>query len=513
MKDWKMYTEIQKLKSLGYKKTKAARKLEINFRTINKYWDMTLEQYSAQCEEAKLRVKKADDYRDDLLNWIMVNPDINTAQLFDWLEEMYGDDITFTERTLRTYVCELRRANNIPKTLGFRQYEAVEDLPMGYQSQVDMGQIWVKDTDGKRMCLYCFAMVLSRSRYKFVYWITRPFTTATFIDAHEKAFAFFGGRTDEIVYDQDKVLAVSENSGDIIYTEAFQNYISIMKFKMYLCRGADPESKGRVEAVVKYAKYNFADHRTFTNIDNFNAECLSWLERRGNGKEHNTTKKIPAEVFTLEKDYLQPVPLFRKISLEESVAYIVRKDNTVLYKSNRYRVPKGTYRPGLKVKLSIDESSMCISDTVTGEIYARHTISVERGKLITLPHSDRELNKKLKEVHEQTLSYFNNKEQSSSFLNEIKQLKPRYFKDQLNVITKSCEEAESNEIINNALTYCIKYKLYSASEFNSAIDYYTELSRQVKRETPRPLPQLPSKYKMANPKVRDISEYRKAMEG
>ena len=62
----------------------------------------------------------------------------------------------------------------------------------------------------------------------------------------------------EIVYDQDKILAVSENSGDIIYTEIFQSFSNEMKFSIYLCRKSDPESKGKIEAVVKYAKNNFA---------------------------------------------------------------------------------------------------------------------------------------------------------------------------------------------------------------------------------------------------------------
>ena len=68
---------------------------------------------------------------------------------------------------------------------------------------------------GRHKKVYCFAMVLSHSRYKYVLWQERPFTTDTFIRAHIKAFAFLGGRPKEIVYDQDKILAVSENHGEI----------------------------------------------------------------------------------------------------------------------------------------------------------------------------------------------------------------------------------------------------------------------------------------------------------
>ncbi len=52
-------------------------------------------------------------------------------------------------------------------------------------------------------------------------------------------------------------MVVSENGGDIIYTETFENYKNYAGFCIHLCRGRDPESKGKIEAVVKYIKNNF----------------------------------------------------------------------------------------------------------------------------------------------------------------------------------------------------------------------------------------------------------------
>ncbi|TDT45770.1 DDE-type integrase/transposase/recombinase [Fonticella tunisiensis] len=206
-------------------------------------------------------------------------------------------------------------------------------------------------------------MVLSHSRYKLAYWQDKPFTATDFIYAHNKAFEYFGGMTTEIVYDQDRLLAVDENFGDIVFTEEFQKYIDLMKFKVYLCRGFDPQSKGKVEAVVKYIKYNFAVHRTFSDIASFNSECLAWLDRTGNSKVHGTTKKIPKEVFALEKKHLLSIPhTFDNKSSNISLTYIVRKDNTVLYKQNRYQVPKGTYCPGKKVELTIVDNIIHIKD-------------------------------------------------------------------------------------------------------------------------------------------------------
>ncbi|WP_244275443.1 hypothetical protein [Oceanobacillus kimchii] len=77
-------------------------------------------------------------------------------------------------------------------------------------------------------------------------WIDRPLRTGELIRMQEKAFCYFGGMTEEIVYGQDRLLAVSENTGDL---KSFTKYHKTRKFKIYLCRKSDPESKGRIEQV------------------------------------------------------------------------------------------------------------------------------------------------------------------------------------------------------------------------------------------------------------------------
>jgi len=74
------------------------------------------------------------------------------------------------------------------------------------------------DVDGQRKKVYFFAMVLSRSRFKFVFFSEHPFISETAIAEHEEAFMFFDGYPHELVYDQDKVLLVNENKGDLILT-------------------------------------------------------------------------------------------------------------------------------------------------------------------------------------------------------------------------------------------------------------------------------------------------------
>lgn len=515
MKDWMTYEKIQELKRNHLNKSQVSRRLQIDYKTVSKYWDMPPDEYAVCANRAQRRRRKADDYKDFVLACLQKFPDMSAAQIYDWIKERSGmNKLPFRQRSFRNYVNALRKEYNIQKPETARQYEAADDPPMGEQAQVDMGEISLETPSGRKKKVYGFAMVLSNSRYKYVLWQTRPWTTADFVQAHIKAFAFFGGRPKQIVYDQDKVLAVSENHGDIIYTEGFQSYLDVMGFEIFLCHGSDPESKGRVEAVIKYAKYGFAKHRILDDIDTFNRDCISWLERTGNAEEHGTTKKIPAEVFAIEKEYLTPVSeySFAKPS-DSSITYQVRKDNVVLYKSNRYRVPKGTYRKGLRVYMIVDGDTVSAVDVETGVLYAKHTISTGKGELVgESSRSCRDKSKTILELEDSVKELLGDCDGSTDpFLTRIHYEKRRYYRDQLGVIKNLFDEWEP-ELIQKALIYCTEQELYSAGELSSATAYMALLEHEKENTPGDRVVRLPAKYRGGSPQIRDLSIYEEAME-
>ena len=174
----------------------------------------------------------------------------------DWLLERFPD-LDVGDSTTRLYVNKIREEYYIPKPKKIRHYESVEEQPMGKQMQVDWGETKQKTEEKKEVKLYCICFVLSHSRYKYIEWQDRPFTTRDTIRSHENAFEYYGGMPEEIVYDQDHLITVSENAGDIILTGEFQSYKEQRGFRMYLCRKSDPESKGNIENVVKYVEIQF----------------------------------------------------------------------------------------------------------------------------------------------------------------------------------------------------------------------------------------------------------------
>ena len=355
---WEMYMEIHQLLKQGFSKTKVAKKLGISRTTVYRYLKRNPETMSKWIKTTKRRRRKLDVYKNEILGWLRKNPDMTAAQVLDWLQEKY-EHLEVAESTVRLYVRELRKKYDIPKETVTRDYEAVPEAPLGAQIQVDFGETKQHTPDNKTVKLYCISFVLSHSRYKYMEWLDRPFTTRDVIQAHENAFRYYGGIADELVYDQDSLILVSENGGELILTKEFQAYREERNLIVRMCRKADPESKGKIESVIKYVKNNFAKHRVYHGLDVWNESAWKWLKRTGNYKHHHTTKKRPVEVFALEKQHLRQVssPIANYLDCDanhdSSITRSVRKDNTIWYQSNRYSVPLETYNKVKQGKTSI----------------------------------------------------------------------------------------------------------------------------------------------------------------
>jgi transposase len=231
-----MYTDIQQRRDLGFGKSQVAQQLGLNYRTVSRYWDMSAEEFECSILIRK-RKQCLELYEGIIFDWLKQQPGLTGAEVWDRLKEHY--DVQVSERSVRRLVGSLRKKHNIPKSAPEpRQYSAVEELPMGKQMQVDLGVAFVEDIQSRTYRkVFVVAGVLSHSRYKWGGWYTSPLTSAQFVTALEDCFDFFGGITEEIVFDQDRLLAVDENFGDIIYTKEFEAFRQRMGFKVYLCLG------------------------------------------------------------------------------------------------------------------------------------------------------------------------------------------------------------------------------------------------------------------------------------
>ena len=468
-----MWYKVQELFSKGLNKTQISFEVGIHRKTVRKYLGMSEEEFYKWIEQPKNQPKKLNDYYEYVRKLLEAQPYLSAAQVEDRLKENFKELPVVNSKTVYNFVQSIRSTHGIKKQNSNqpRQYQKLPETEYGHQAQVDFGQFSMQKKTGGWIKVFFFVMILCRSRQKFVYFQTNPFTTLTTIEAHNQAFEFFKGQTRMIIYDQDRVLITDENLGDILLTQEFHTYCSQMNFKPVFCRKSDPESKGKVENVVKYVKNNFLKDRQYQNTTVLNQSALEWLNRTANAKVHAGIKKVPMEEWMIEQSYLLPLKASPKIGTENLSEYKVRKDNTINYKSNFYTLPLGTYQgPDTWVLLKALPEEIQLF-TLDEALLAVHPICYEHGMLIRNASHSRESSKSILELKHEVLRMIPDQELGQLFIDRLSSEKPRYLRDNLLVMKKKIPGIEK-DFVKEATRFCLENNLWNGARFIEVAQHY-----------------------------------------
>jgi hypothetical protein len=507
------YHEVHQLSREGFSISYISKHLSMNWRTVKRLIsiedDRVYEKYLSQCYNKNMLLEPYEVFVKSKLEQYL---DTSSAQMHDWLKEHHPDFPEVSPKTVFNFIAWVRQKYRLPKVAHSRDYEMVEETPYGMQAQVDFGQYSMRNNQGQRVKVYFFTMVLSRSRYKYVYFSAQPFTSHTAIDAHERALSFFNGVADTLVYDQDRVFMVDENKGDLVLTAAFKNYSRDSGFKLHFCRKSDPQSKGKIENVVKYVKQNFLYNRALCSIDILNAEALSWLERTANKLPHGFTRKSPVSEWEIEKPFLQPLKNIVIPQKVELVSYTVRIDNSFSYRGNFYSLPTGIYKGrGTKVLLEKQGECLVIYDLQQQEL-CRHTISLSRGEKIINNNHKRSKGIALTELEDQFYALVTDKQKAVQLVAAIRKDKPRYIRDQLLLLLHFARSVPP-AIMDQTLTFCCAQNINGAADFKAIIAHYKQLAEDshtehtVAKYAMNPLNQQQPQQALIQPATSSITDY------
>ena len=83
-----IYEKIQELKRNKLNKSQVSRRLGIDYKTVLKYWDMKPDGFAKARDQAKERAKKADKYRNIVLESLRKYPVMTAAQIYDRIKEV-----------------------------------------------------------------------------------------------------------------------------------------------------------------------------------------------------------------------------------------------------------------------------------------------------------------------------------------------------------------------------------------------------------------------------------------
>lgn len=505
-----MYQKIMRLKQQGYTKFGIAEELRIDRKTVRKYWNMSEEDFR-KCRYSQLfRRKRFASLRSKILEIYRLNDfeKLPMSSVFDYLEELQGT-LPGTEKTLRNYIHYLHETNQLELQSKQRFYQQVEEQPYGKQLQVDFGEYRTKS----RLRLYMFAAVLSASRYKYVVFQDHPFTTADVIAHLLDCFDYLGGMPAELVIDQDSVLVVSENHGEIIYTKEFGVFIEEMGLGMYVCRKADPESKGKVENVIKFVKYNFLASRDFEDLEEANERVRKWLKRRANGKISQATKRIPSQAYEAEREHLRSIrnSIFRIDRLQGREERLADEKSMISVGGSQYSVPT-KYRNKL-VEIYKTEKKLFIFDIRSREQIYCHSVSLISGKKVITREHFRQNERSVGELKEEVLQRFSFPEWKS-FAEETFKAFPRYVRDQCVLALKQFDKRTELELLERAVEFCLTNQTYSMKDLADTYRFYEGLKdAEIEAVRIEGLELEPSAPRSISVRERDLEEYRAILKG
>jgi transposase len=428
MKEWQMIHEIKSLYSegKGLSQRQIALKLGISRNSVKKYLSQSVEELVVGKAEASERMKKLDKYQEYILHMLHHYPKLSAVKIMRKLKEK-EPEIGVSSRSVRRYVEGLKAISPCKQK---RYYQPVLDMVPGVQCQVDPGELGGIRIGGVETRVYFVVFVLSYSRMMYVGLSKKPINTECFIQMHHRAFSYFGGVVEECVYDQTKMVVLEEHYRELTLNEPFYRYATQAGFSIRACEGYDPESKGKVEAGVKFVKYNGLYGEDFASWSELESYVADWLEGCANSRCHGTTGLVPKHVY-VQQEQQKMRPYQVALGLHQQESQCTRKADKVgliSWKSSKYSVPLAYQQSTLGVEEQ--ENKLMLYDLVSGELIACHERSLEKGRLVQKSHHYRNLEEQTASLEQKVVEQLG-PEQGRVLCQLIKKTAPKIYKDQL----------------------------------------------------------------------------------
>jgi len=295
--------KIQILHQQGVSQRRIARELGISRNTVRRYLAKGLD--NPEYAKRKKRCSKLDPFKSFLHSRIAQAKPVHLSGvvLFREIQELgYTGGLSL----VRQYLYEYRGKQKPAPIIRF-------ETPPGKQMQVDWGQM-----RGGKQPIHAFIAVLGFSRAMFVMF-TDNMRYETLEHCHRYCFDYFQGVVEEVWYDNMKTVVVERDAygeGQHRLHQPFYQFAKSMGFIPKLCRNYRPQTKGKVERMVRYVRDNFyrplqtklAAQGEVIDIGTANSEVTLWLDTVAHQRIHDTTKQKPAERLVQERQYLQPLP-------------------------------------------------------------------------------------------------------------------------------------------------------------------------------------------------------------
>jgi transposase len=318
------------------------------------------------------RSSRLDPYKARIDALLAKYPDLSAVRIHEEIARG-NDGYTGSVITVRRYVCSIRPARG-------RVYQEVHYEP-AQAMQVDWGECGRVQIGSTTRKVSVFVAVLCYSRLAYIEF-TLSQRKAEFYRAIVHALEFFGANPRAIIVDNLKAAVINGSGRDACFHPEFLALCGHYYMQPLACERRDPESKGIVEAKVRYVKRNALAGRgdELVRFEDYVAFAPRWCDEIANVRIHETTRERPADRFQKERSRLRALPTI-PFDTDEIAPAVVSPHARVEFDANRYSVPPHLTRQTVTIRADGHELRIVHQ----GQIVARHSRCHERRQLIVLP--------------------------------------------------------------------------------------------------------------------------------
>ena len=255
---------------------------------------------------------------------------------------------------------------------------------IGEEAQVDWGAFGTIRIGHGTRPLSGFVMVLSYSRAVSALF-TLDQTLESFLRGHVDAFQAWAGSARTLVYDNLKSAVLERQGSAIRFHPRLLELAGHYHFAPRPCTPGRGNEKGKIERQIQYLRHAFFAARTFTDVDDLNAQFRRWRDEVAHQRPHpEQPDHTVAQILTQEQPRLLPLPAH---PFATDVLRVVASGKTpyVRFDRNDYSIPHARRRQ----PLTLVASATTVRLVVGTETIAHHARSYDTGQTIEdLTHLD-----------------------------------------------------------------------------------------------------------------------------
>ncbi len=257
-----------------------------------------------------------------------IDQDLSAQRIYQDLTADHGFSGSYS--SVKRYVRALRPNTPLP----FRRME----VGPGVEAQIDFGQGWWLQLEGRRRKVHVLRIILSHSRKGYSEALLKE-STQGFLRILENAFHAFGGVPETLVPDNMKPAVTKADWYDPDLNPIARAFCEHYGTVLLPTRSYSPHLKGKIERGIGFVKDNALKGRLFDSLPALNAFLVQWERTVADTRIHGTTRAHVGEVFrTVERPALRPLPPTR-FPIDEEGRRKVYRDGYIEVKGSYYSVP------------------------------------------------------------------------------------------------------------------------------------------------------------------------------